>query len=318
MLGVISVIVPIYNVEFLLPRCIESICKQTYKNLEIILVDDGSPDRSGQICDEYAKRDSRIKVVHKKNGGLSDARNAGIKVANGEFIAFVDSDDYIVNNAYEIMMKEARLYNLEIVASNAIVYQTEGTRTTLMRKKVLGNEVMKGLNYMCHSIEQDSFAVCVWLNLYKRELIMKNKFFFEKGLLHEDEEWTPRVFLMAERVKYIDYNTYVYVIREDSITNTKDKSKNGLDIINTCYKMEKIYAEITNKKQKKILMGYLLFIYLGGIYIGGLDRSKFNGKVSRSFVIGKANNGRDFVKSILFFISPKLYIRINASSKHSR
>ena len=101
----ISVIVPIYNVEKYLTKCIESIINQTYKNLEIILVDDGSPDKSPIICDEYAKKDNRIKVIHKKNGGLSDARNYGMSLATGEYISFIDSDDYIDEEMYEKHMK---------------------------------------------------------------------------------------------------------------------------------------------------------------------------------------------------------------------
>lgn len=100
----ISVIVPIYNVEKYLARCVDSIVNQTYKDFELILVDDGSPDNSGKICDEYAKKDSRIKVVHKKNGGLSDARNAGMAVATGEYISFIDSDDYVSDDFFECLL----------------------------------------------------------------------------------------------------------------------------------------------------------------------------------------------------------------------
>lgn len=102
----ISVIVPIYNVEKYLARCVDSIVNQTYKNLEIILVDDGSPDRCPQMCDDYAEKDSRIKVVHKKNGGLSDARNAGMAVATGEYISFIDSDDWIDLETYDLVLEK--------------------------------------------------------------------------------------------------------------------------------------------------------------------------------------------------------------------
>lgn len=111
----ISVIIPIYNVEKYLKKCIDSIINQTYKNLEIILVDDGSPDNCGKICDEYAKKDQRIRVIHKKNGGLSDARNAGIDIAKGKYIAFVDSDDYVEKEYIEIMYKELKKNNVKIV-----------------------------------------------------------------------------------------------------------------------------------------------------------------------------------------------------------
>ena len=117
----ISVIVPIYNVEKYLARCVDSIVNQTYKNLEIILVDDGSPDRCPQMCDDYAEKDSRIKVVHKKNGGLSDARNAGMAVATGEYISFIDSDDWIETSMFELLINNIFQYDCEISCGGIIL-----------------------------------------------------------------------------------------------------------------------------------------------------------------------------------------------------
>ena len=114
----ISIIVPVYKVEPYLNKCVDSIINQTYKNIEIILVDDGSPDNCGKICDDYTKKDSRIKVIHKKNGGLSDARNYGIEASIGDYIMFVDSDDYISANMCEILLKTAKKYNADIINCN--------------------------------------------------------------------------------------------------------------------------------------------------------------------------------------------------------
>jgi glycosyltransferase involved in cell wall biosynthesis len=313
--NLISVVVPIYQVEDFLVKCIESIRNQTYKNLEIILVNDGSTDKCGEICEDYALKDNRIKVIHKENGGLSDARNAGLKVAKGDYVAFVDSDDYIEKNSYEVLIKEAIENNLDIVAANALLIKNNVESSPLMKKKSFNNEVMSGTDYMCQSIQQNSFHVCAWLNLYKRSLLIDNALYFEKGLLHEDEEWTPRVFLEAERVKYIDNKFYMYVIRDGSITNTKDKSKNGIDIINTCYKLEQIYKQRLNKHQKRILDGYLVNIFLGGVYMGRLERPEYKKLVRKSFVIGKANNVKSLLKAILFIINMDLYSRINQLSK---
>ncbi|WP_270474901.1 glycosyltransferase [Clostridium cochlearium] len=313
---IISVIVPIYNVKELLPKCIESICSQTYKDLEIILVNDGSTDNCGQICDEYALRDSRIKVIHKVNGGLSDARNAGIKIAKGEYVAFIDSDDYIVNDTYEILVNEAIKNNLDIVAANALLIKNDKCKNALMKKKTFPNEIMTGIEYMCQSIQQNSFHVCAWLNLYKRDLLIDNSLYFQKGILHEDEEWTPRVFLEAKRVKYMDFMCYMYVIREGSITKGKDRTKNGLDIINTCYKLEKLYDQKLNKQQKKILYGHLVNIFLGGIYLGRLDRPKYKKLVRKKFVIGKTQNLKDFLKALLFFVNMRVYSKVNELSKN--
>ncbi|WP_340135481.1 glycosyltransferase [Bacillus cereus] len=313
--GLISVIVPIYNVEEVLPRCIESICNQTYTNLEIILVNDGSLDGCGEICDNYANKDSRIKVIHKKNGGLSDARNTGMLASQGEYIAFVDSDDYIIQNTYEILIKAAIKENLDVVAANAVLIQEGKSDLPLMKEKKLSKETLTGIEYMCESIQQNSFHVCAWLNLYKRDLLFENNLYFEKGLLHEDEEWTPRVFLEAKKIRYVDFKGYMYVIREGSITNVRDKSRNGLHILKTCYKLESIYREKVSEKQRKILYEYLLNIFLGGIYIGRLDRPEYKKNIRKSFVIGKANSLKTFFKAILLIINIKLYCKVNDFSK---
>ena len=122
----ISVIVPVYNVEKYLKKCVNSITSQTYENLEILLVDDGSTDLSGQICNEFEKNDARIKVIHKKNGGLSDARNAGLDRAKGQYYAFIDSDDYIQDNTIEIMLNAVKKNKSEISVCNMIRFLEEG------------------------------------------------------------------------------------------------------------------------------------------------------------------------------------------------
>ena len=118
MKSLVSVIVPIYKVEKYLNKCVDSIINQSYKNLEIILVDDGSPDKCGEICDKYAEKDSRVKVIHKENGGLSDARNAGIDIAKGDYLLFVDSDDWITSNICEVLIKNANDNLSDIIACN--------------------------------------------------------------------------------------------------------------------------------------------------------------------------------------------------------
>ena len=126
----VSVIIPVYNVEKYLKECIQSVLRQTYKNLEIILVDDGSKDNSGNICDEYAKRDERIKVIHKKNGGLSDARNAGIDICTGEYIAFLDSDDFIEEDMYEFLVKNLEKAKADISICQVYYVYKNAKQTT--------------------------------------------------------------------------------------------------------------------------------------------------------------------------------------------
>lgn len=311
----VSVIVPVYNVESVLPRCVESIRKQTYENLEIILVNDGSTDKCGAICDEYTNIDNRIKVIHKTNGGLSDARNAGLMIAQGDYISFVDSDDFIVNSAYERLIREAVDKELDIIAANALLINNNCNENPLLKKKLFPEGVITGIEYMCYSIKQNSFNACVWLNIYKRSLLINNNLFFQRGILHEDEEWTPKVFLEAKRVRYIDFKYYMYVVREGSISKSKDMSKNGIDILNTCYKLERIYKERLDKKDRRILNGHLLNIFFGAIYMGRLYKPEYKIHIKKTFVFDKINNFKNFFKTILFIINLRVYYEVNNLSK---
>ncbi|MDD9148995.1 MULTISPECIES: glycosyltransferase family 2 protein [unclassified Sporolactobacillus] len=212
----ISVVVPVFNVEKYLPRCIESIIRQSYKDLEILLVDDGSSDGSGRICDQYGKIDKRIKVIHKKNGGLSDARNVGIDLARGNYIGFVDSDDYIHEDMYLSLYDTIRLNGCDIAE---VGYQTffhdddikdpdDYSRVILYTKQqaVIGAIV----NHQCQTY--------VWNKLYKKELW--NKVRFPKGKLFEDEFTTYKIFNRSAKVAVLNKKMYYYFQREKSIAHT--------------------------------------------------------------------------------------------------
>lgn len=209
----ISVIVPIYKVENFLKKCVDSIINQTYKNLEIILVDDGSPDNCPQICDEYARQDSRIKVIHKENGGLSDARNAGMKIANGEYVAFIDSDDYISGDFIETLYNAMKAENSDIVECDVVRFE-DGTTPSVINDNCEINSFSteKGLSLL---ISEDKFHQHVWNKLYKSVLALKIP--FAKGKLNEDEFWTYQVFGQAERVTKINKSMYFYLQRSGSI-----------------------------------------------------------------------------------------------------
>ena len=224
----ISVIVPIYNVEQYLRKCIDSIINQTYKNLEIILVDDESPDNCGQICDDYAKKDTRIKVIHKKNGGLSDARNAGLEVCTGNFLSFVDSDDWIELNTYEIMMKSMNEYNADMVVSNINYVYKDKVESKYSEDKIRcfnKEEAMKEL------IRDGLVQAVVWNKLYKREFIDNLR--FKVGKLNEDEFFTYKICAKAERIVYTPEALYQYRQREDSIMGTYSLKR--LDSVDAIY-----------------------------------------------------------------------------------
>lgn len=209
----ISVIVPVYNVEKYLARCVDSIVNQTYKNLEIILVDDGSTDLCPQMCDDYAEKDSRIKVVHKKNGGLSDARNAGMAVATGEYISFIDSDDYVSDDFFECLLDVMNKENSDI-AECSVVKLYEDNRfdefsDDLSVKTYDTHDAMSAL------IAENPFYQHVWNKLYKTELVKDIP--YAVGKLNEDEFWTYQVFGRANKVSKLNKTMYYYFQRNSSI-----------------------------------------------------------------------------------------------------
>ena len=209
----ISVIVPIYNVEKYLARCVDSIVNQTYKNLEIILVDDGSPDRCPQMCDDYAKKDSRIKVVHKKNGGLSDARNAGMAVATGEYISFIDSDDYVSDDFFECLLDIMNKENSDIAECSVVKFYEDNRfdefSDDLSVKTYDTQDAMSAL------IAENQFHQHVWNKLYKTELVKDIP--YAVGKLNEDEFWTYQVFGRANKVSKLNKTMYYYFQRNSSI-----------------------------------------------------------------------------------------------------
>lgn len=214
----VSIIVPIYKVEAYLKKCIDSIIKQTYKNLEIILVDDGSPDNCGKICDEFAIKDNRIKVIHKQNGGLSDARNAGLNIATGDYLYFVDSDDWISSNAIEVLISyfESNL-DVDIVAGSSVdVHEYNGEILETSYSIPLGTiSQLNKIEALKHNL-QNGWAA--WNKLYKKELFKDIR--FPKGKINEDEAVMPHIISLCEKVIIVGQPTYYYFLRPESITTS--------------------------------------------------------------------------------------------------
>lgn len=211
----LSVIVPVYNVEQYLPRCVDSILAQTYPNLEIILVDDGAQDASGKICDDYAARDPRIRVIHKENGGLSSARNAGLDAARGEYLAFVNSDDWIEPDAYEAMLALARKYGEKLVCAGR--YDVDGRTGQRQlglcpqKEERITGEEMAGRIFLWDGCDSSACD-----KLYHRSLFRELR--YPEGKVCEDVPVTYRIALQAEQVVLCDKPFYNYFHRPDSIT----------------------------------------------------------------------------------------------------
>lgn len=219
----ISVVVPVYNVEKYLCRCIDSIVYQTYKKLEIILVDDGSTDDSGNICDFYSKQDKRIKVIHKKNGGLSDARNTGIKKAKGKYITFIDSDDFINKHYISILYNNLIKYNADISCCNFKIFNNKLPRYDIIqRKEKLVNlfNSEDAINNMFYEKQINNSASC---KIYKTSLF-KN-IFYPLDIYFEDMATTYRIFQKAKIITFIDDGLYYYYQRNDSILHQINMKK---------------------------------------------------------------------------------------------
>lgn len=228
-LPLISVIVPCYKVEQYLPKCIDSILLQTYNNLEIFLVDDGSPDRSGEICDEYAKKDSRIEVIHKSNGGLSDARNVAIDQMTGEYVTFIDSDDYVALDHVEVLYELILKHNVQMAVTLPLPFY-EGDkplRDIKEGKKEISFDKDSALINMFY---QRDFDTSAWGKLYHRSLFTDGVR-YPKAWLYEDLPTTYKLIERCDRIIFLEYKSYYYLLRKNSIEGSSFKPQKYTDCV---------------------------------------------------------------------------------------
>ena len=217
----ISIIIPVYNVEKYLDRCMESVLGQTYVNTEIILVDDGSSDLSGRICDSYIDKDSRVRVIHKENGGLSSARNAGIKASTGSILSFIDSDDWVDSFFLEKLYLELENHHADAVGCQYLMLSA----ADITEKAVDSNNHYKyskkiySCNQAMDSLIRDRIKQVVWNKIYRREVI--EGIAFEEGRYHEDVFCSYQVFARIQKYIELTYTGYYYFQREDSIMGEK-------------------------------------------------------------------------------------------------
>lgn len=218
----ISIIVPVYKVEQYLSKCVDSILNQTYENLEVILVDDGSPDNCGNICDEFASKDDRVRVIHKKNGGLSSARNAGIDVARGEYFGFVDSDDWIEPEMYEMLLSAARKYDAKVAYGGRYdVDGVTGEKTVGLCPQI--DECISGMEMLGRVFIWDNCDSAAWDKLYHRSVFDEIR--YPLGLINEDIAIFYHLMERTDKVAMCPKPMYNYLHRENSITTAKISDK---------------------------------------------------------------------------------------------
>lgn len=262
----VSVIIPVYNVEKYLRKCLDSVINQTYKELEIILVDDGSTDSSGKICDEYAQKDNRIKVIHKSNGGLSDARNVGIEKSNGEYICFIDSDDYIELDMFENLYKACIEKNVKIASCDKIRELENGKK--IIEKRYEESRIITKKEAYSNILLFDP-AVCD--KMFEKSLFANVR--FPKGKLYEDILTTNKLVEQCDYLYHVAKPFYHYIQRNNSIVHQKFNIKK-LDYIKNAKKLYeyimKSYPEL--KEQCDAYYSLVLCTILCDIYG---DRKKF-------------------------------------------
>lgn len=273
-----SIIIPVYKVEEYLPKCITSVLSQSFKDFEIILVDDGSPDNCPLICDEFAAKDARIKVIHKQNGGISEARNVGINASSGNYLIFMDSDDYWNGeNCFDGIISSINNFSSDVILFGCIDYDVETKMSTMSRGSYDIQAVQKSKFSAIKSlIDSNQFPASVWIMVVKRDLIIEHLILFENGKRGEDFDWIYNVFYRAESFDAVNDPFYIYFKnRSNSLTSQKNLNI-AKDLIFVVAKWRKIF-----ENDKSIWTNYLLsnvaYVFITTItYYDGLNKKEKN------------------------------------------
>lgn len=313
----VSVVVPIYNVEKYIKQCVDSIRNQTLEDIEIILVDDGSPDNCPQICDEYKKLDNRIKVVHKKNGGLSSARNAGMRVATGEYIGFVDSDDYIEVDMYEKMYNTSKKYNVDFVMCD--YYKSYGSDKKEVSLEIdegmYNKEKIKDIIYpqliMTENIDYGPL-LAVWHCLYKNTFLKENDLYFDDIVKYsEDNLFSSIVGYKSDSFYYMKasyFYNYRYNPNSISTTYKEDALDVYIEMNNRLYDNFYRCKEYDFKRQLSLHMIYYTLNYINQVLGSNLNLKEKYRKIKNS--LKKKEVKRAFDKFLLPDINLKLKLSI--------
>ena len=287
--ALISVIVPIYNVEKYTNKCVDSLINQTYKNLEIILVDDGSLDNCGNICDSYKKKDSRIKVLHKKNGGLSDARNKGFKISTGEYVTFIDSDDFVSNDYVDYLYNLLKKYNADI--SIILPQKFNDSKEFVIKNKKEKIKIYNPYDAIETMLYQKEFDNAAWGKLYSRKIM--EGILFPVGKLYEDISTTYKYFLNSSKIVYSNQKKYYYLQRHDSIMGSKFKVKE-MDYI---YQTKDMLDNLSNLNDKKLLLAaQSRFVSANFSILLKINKNKYFSKE----MLEARNNIKEYQKYLIF------------------
>ena len=315
-----SVIVPVYKVEEYLETCVNSLHAQSMEagSMEIILVDDGSPDRCGEICDRLAEVYEEIRAIHKTNGGLSSARNAGILKAQGEYLVFVDSDDTLEPGALHRIEDALQKYG----EADAVFYdgiEDDGrNRLPLRRIPTEGSRVTdSGKDFMLEKCRDNNLNMEAWLYVWKKDYLEENQLTFKEGILHEDVEFTPRALLKCGKIIELSDQLYHYMVRENSISTQKNKGKNARDLFATLCEQERI-ADQQDPELQKWMKNGILNSYLNMIQTARMYQKQYRKLVDKRFLLGKAATNWNRFRVLICFVNIRLYCFMNDFYKRTR
>lgn len=287
----ISVVIPVFNVEAYLAECVDSVLRQSYSDYEIILVDDGATDSSGKMCDEYACRDSRVRVIHQKNGGLSAARNTGLDAANGKYIYFLDSDDYIAPDTFQKLLSLAENEQADVVFFDAYVFFTdcEPDPKVYQYHRSQDYGAKSGQEMLLTLLNTDEYRTAVPLLFMRREYMLANYLRFREGILHEDELFTFYVYHGNGRIVHCHEEFYARRMRQSSIMT-------GSSMVKRYNSVYDIYFELSELYRKKTICDEA-----GRRYLARMSRSvlaKFN-LLSEADRVALAEKQKNFKKDVI-------------------
>ena len=301
-----SIIVPIYNTEKYLDKCIQSVLSQTLSDYELLLVDDCSTDSSLTIA--YRYQSDCVKILkNSSNSGLSKTRNKGMEYASGDYIVFLDSDDYIDKNALSDLNKLIYENEFPDIIYTGFLEERGETKTKNRGYASEPNKLYNRYDFLKSELEKRTLYAAACFGIYKRKIIIDNKLFFKPGIYHEDELWTPQVVNKSTFIYLSDLTYYHYIRRDDSITKVKDKTKNGIDLLESCYDLTNIFSTMDDYYLKRMMDNHIAMLYMKAMCRGRLYRKEYSKLIDRKFPIHYAATSKDKIKAILFLFSPYIY-----------
>lgn len=320
----ISVIIPVYNVAQYIRPCVEVVLRQTYRNLEIILVDDGSTDNSGQICEEYAATDSRIRVIHKDNGGLSDARNVGTEIATGDYLIYLDSDDrWATDDFVERLVDRAVSTRADMILfAQGRFVDDESLPIPSVGKYCLADFEGSIEKVIERLIRKQQFPTSAWSKMVRTYIIQDNHIEFTRGLLGEDMDWNNKLLPHVRSIAFCNEACYFYRERSNSITTTF-RLKNAEDFAWTL-ETWKAYWENSQNPNRRIYLGYLAYLYVTLVYrymdIAAADREKIYGRIAAlaPLLQYSITDKSDRLRKLQRLVGIKLMIYISSTIQHFR